>query len=163
MNIYGATKILAERLFESYANKHGLHSVVLRIFNVYGGGGQGVVDGFLASCMAGKPLKIYGDGLQVRDFIHLDDVVEAFIKTIDYTPSKNFERFNIGSGKPLTILDLARMILRTFRMPESMITYGEARPGDIRNSVADITRARSSLGFEPRIRVEDWIKKVAGR
>ncbi|GBC69608.1 dTDP-glucose 4,6-dehydratase [archaeon HR01] len=162
-NVYGATKVLGERLFESYAYRHGLHSVVLRIFNVYGGGmaGQGVVDRFITACLSGKPLEIYGDGLQMRDFIHVDDVVEAFIKSLDFEPSENFARFNIGSGQPLTIAELAGMILRMFGASDHMLIHREARPGDIRFSVADISQARTVLGFEPRIRVKDWVKKVA--
>jgi UDP-glucose 4-epimerase len=162
-NVYGMTKLLAERLVESYSRPSGISAVVLRIFNVYGGGwGMGVVDSFLNSCINNKPLRIYGDGRYVRDFIHLDDVVEAFLRALEFTGrGRGFERFNIATGRPITVLELANMMLKAFGKPSDRIRYEGERSGDIRYSLADITHARDVLGFSASISIEDWIRLKA--
>ncbi len=163
LGVYGSTKLLGERLLESYSRSHNIKSVALRIFNVYGGErGTGVVDSFLRSCLEDKPLTIYGNGRHVRDFIHLDDVVEAIIKALKYTEKGPlFERFNIATGRPTTIIELARMILTAYGKPLRLIKHEAERSGDIRFSLADVTRAQTILDFKASTTLENWISLKA--
>ena len=163
LGVYGSTKLLGERLLESYSRSHNIKSVALRIFNVYGGEkGTGVVDCFLRSCLEDKPLTIYGNGEHVRDFIHVDDVVEAIIKALKYTEKGSlFERFNIATGRPTTIIELARMILTAYGKPLRLIKHEAERSGDIRFSLADVTRAQTILDFKASTTLENWISLKA--
>ncbi len=163
LGVYGSTKLLGERLLESYSRSHNIKSVALRIFNVYGGErGTGVVDSFLRSCIEDKPLTVYGNGENVRDFIHVDDVVEAILKALNFTERGSlFERFNIATGRPTTIIELARMILTAFGKPLRLIKHEAERSGDIRFSLADVTRARTILDFKASITLENWISLKA--
>ncbi|MEM1944748.1 MAG: NAD-dependent epimerase/dehydratase family protein [Nitrososphaerota archaeon] len=164
IGVYGMTKLLAERLLESYSRAYGIKCLALRIFNVYGGdGGSGVVNDYLKSILSGQPIKIYGDGSQVRDFIHIDDVVNAFVKALSYSGPPAFERFNVGTGRPTKILELALKFSRLSQNPPSHITFLDARPGDIRYSVADVGHAKKVLGFEAGVSIEGWISsRLAG-
>lgn len=157
---YGLSKLMGEdavRFFSRYGLKH----VILRLFNVYGPGQKaeyaGVITRFLERASEKLPPLIYGDGEQTRDFIHVEDVagaVELAIKT-----SHVNEIFNIGSGDPVKIRDLAKLVMRLFKIKGEPI-YGEKRIGDIEHSCADISKAKSLLGFKPRIGLEEGLAKL---
>ncbi len=159
-SVYGWTKLLGEAMLRSFGEKHGVEAVALRVFNVYGkkstSGVLGVVDQFIADAAEGKPLHIHGDGGQVRDFIHVDDVANAILLTLEKT-LKNFEAINIGTGQPTSIKYLAEKVLTAFGRAVSAIVYEPARVGDIRYSVADISKARQLLGFSPTTSLDTYL------
>jgi len=160
---YAATKICGEVYIQSFGNQYGFRPVMLRIFNVYGPKQSkayaGVVIEFIKRISRGEPPIIFGDGEQTRDFIHVYDVVEAMVRAL--TSYKARGVYNIGSGVAVTINELAEIVFRAMGREDMKPIYTHPRPGDIKHSVADITKARRELGFEPRIKLVDGIKDLA--
>lgn len=159
---YGLQKLTADHAARLYGELYGLHCVALRYFNVYGPGQNnghyaGVIETFLSRASAEKPIQIYGDGQQTRDFIHVADIVRANIRaaTIDRTARS----YNVGTGNAVTIAELATKI-RTHCRSNSPIVYADRRAGDIRHSRADTQRAQEELGFEAKIDLDDGLKSL---
>jgi len=155
---YGLSKLMGELAVEFYS-KLGLKYVTLRPFNVYGPGQSsayaGVITRFITSACRSEPLVIYGDGLQIRDFIHVNDfsrLVELVIEKKPYS-----EVFNAGSGIPTRIIDLARLVIRVTGV-SAKILHAPPRPGDIRESWADISKARRVLGYQPTVALEEGLR-----
>ncbi len=152
---YAVTKVSAELYAQMFANLYGLDSVVLRYFNVFGihqdstSGYAAVIPKFITALAKGNSPTIYGDGRQTRDFIYVSDVVAANLKAAT-TPGLSGQIINIGSGEPHTILEVARLLGETMgtRLPPR---HTQPRPGDVRHSHADISKARSLLCYEPTV------------
>jgi UDP-glucose 4-epimerase len=159
---YAATKVAGEAFIQAYSNLYDYRYAILRLFNVYGPKQSkayaGVIIEFIKRVSRGEPPIIFGDGEQTRDFIHVSDVVEAIIMAI--TNEKARDVFNIGSGKPVTINQLAKLILKLMGREDLKPIHTTPRPGDIRHSVADITKAREALGFKPRIGLEEGLQSL---
>jgi UDP-glucose 4-epimerase len=157
---YGLSKLMGEEVVKLFS-AYGLKQVVLRLFNVYGPGQNaayaGVIIRFLERVRKGLPPVIYGDGEQTRDFIHVDDVAEAVKLVLEKRCMD--EVLNIGSGNPVKIRDLALITMRLCGVDGEPIHVGE-RPGDIKHSYADISKARSLLGFKPRISLESGLRRM---
>lgn len=157
-NTYGFQKALAESVINDLSNTT-LHASMLRFFNVYGEGQQddsdytGVITKFLKLKKEGKPLTIFGDGTQERDFTYVQDVVSAMIQAYEFS-SKNpgIHTFNIGSSLPVSVQAIAEAV-------GGSIEYLQARPGDVQKTKADIEKARKDLGWEPNGDVLSWIKE----
>jgi len=146
---YGKSKLSAEMTIIKISKKNGLEYVIFRMFNVYGKGQNknfsGVVTKFLRNIAKNKPLVIYGDGNQTRDFISIYDIVKAF--EIAIKSNKN-GTYNIASGKSLSINELAEIILSVLGK-KLEIRHTVKQKGGIQNSQADITLAKKELGFLP--------------
>jgi len=160
-SVYGHTKLLGETILQNA----GIPAVVFRIFNVYGrtGGGKGpygVVDRFIKNAKEGKPLEIYGDGGNVRDFIHVRDVAQAFAAAVEKKVD-GFRVYNLGSGQPTTIMELANHVLKLSR--QAGVVMHPPRQSDIKHSVADISRASRELGFKPATKLYDYIREQLTR
>ncbi|MGB9717847.1 MAG: NAD-dependent epimerase/dehydratase family protein, partial [Thermoproteota archaeon] len=157
---YGLSKLMGEDVARFFS-RLGLKYVVLRLFNVYGPGQNaayaGVITRFMERVRNRLPPVVYGDGEQTRDFIHVDDVSQAVELAIS-TRCLN-QVFNIGTGKPVRIRDLAILVMRLHGVGGEPV-YAAKRPGDIKHSYADVSKARSLLGFEPRIGLEEGLKKL---
>lgn len=158
---YGLSKLMGEHYVASeFLGEE--RPVILRIFNVYGPGQNpeyaGVITRFMERLSRGEPPIIFGDGGQTRDFIHVDDVVEAFIRSLD-VPLDEALVANIGSGRPVKIIELARMMIRLYGL-DLEPAHAPPRQGDIRDSYADISRARRILGWSPRISLEEGLQKL---
>jgi UDP-glucose 4-epimerase len=158
LSAYGADKLGCDHHASVAGRVHGLPVMGLRFFNVYGPRQRpdspysGVISIFCDRIAAGKSVTIFGDGHQTRDFIYVSDVVEALILAMDKV-SVNPSVFNICTGQETSIQTLARIISRLLsETPRS--TYQPARPGDIRTSVGDPTRAFEVLGFLARTPLE---------
>jgi len=156
---YGIEKLSADHYVQTYAAQYDLDAVALRYFNVYGprqSGGQysGVISAFVDQARSGGPITVEGDGEQTRDFIHVDDVVDANLRaaTIDSAETA----FNVGTGTSVTINELAETV-RDIVDADVPITHVDPRPGDIRHSKADISRARRELDFDPTIQLADGL------
>jgi len=161
---YGATKLGGEHVCLSLSKSLGyFKAFVLRLFNVYGPGQDyrnpysGVIARFAAAALRGSDLEIFGDGLQSRDFIHVSDVARAALRCLDEGAVAGV--YNIGSGRETSILELARSII-ALTGSSSRIVHREPRPGDIRRSVADVSRAREALGWAPTKSLGDGLRET---
>jgi len=158
---YAVSTIAAENQCRVFFNTYGLQTVILRAFNVYGpyqethGRYAPVVGKFIATLIEGKAPVISGDGKQSRDFVHVADLVEA-IKSACIAPKAEGELFNIATGSRITINGLVNM-LNGILGKEIQPKYEEARPGDIRHSLADTTKAQEMLGYRSRSSIVDGL------
>lgn len=160
---YGLEKLTVDHYARLYHEQYGLETVALRYFNVYGPGqsnGQyaGVITTFRDQANLGESLTIEGDGSQTRDFVHVWDVVRANLLAAT-SDAATGRAFNIGTGRGTDIRSLAEIVRRLVDT-DAGTTHVEARAGDIDRSVADISRARSVLGYEPRIGLETGLRTV---
>lgn len=160
---YGLSKLFGEEVLALYG-RSGLKYVVLRLFNVYGPGQRGeyagVIAKFLESALSKRNLIIYGDGSQTRDFVHVEDV--ARVVELAALKEAYGEVFNVGSGKPVAINALAELV-RRLACAECEVEYRAPRPGDVKHSYADITKARRTLGFEPKVSLEEGLADLIRR
>lgn len=156
---YGLGKLLIEQILSFYAQSGGPHGLVLRIANAYGPSvhrhsRQGVINAFLDRVRAGEPLRIWGDGSAVRDFVHVEDVVSA-ISALVRCGARD-EIFNIGSGGGRSLRELVDVIRRvTGHRPAIERVEGEW--AGVRRSVLDVSKLRSRTGWEPRIGLDEGI------
>ena len=150
---YAETKLVAEQMLVKDYGGECLSAVALRFFNVYGrrqagNNYAGVISSFMEHLTRGMPLIIYGDGRQTRDFVHVSDVVEAVWLALKQKDSEGV--FNIASGKPVRIRELAKIMSRLVNVEEPSIVFEDPREGDIRNSHGDYSKAMEKLGYQPR-------------
>lgn len=161
---YGVQKLALDQYAILYEELYDLPTVVLRYFNAYGprqqGPYSGVITTFLEQARADDPITIDGDGEQTRDFVHVDDVVQANL--LAGTTEHVGEAYNVGTGKRTSIRELAETI-RAVTDSKSSIVHRDARPGDVRHSTADLTNATQELGFEPTISLAEGLQSVASR
>lgn len=157
LNPYSVTKTSGEELCKMYSDLFGLKTITFRYFNVYGerqptkGQYAPVVGLFLRQSAAKKPMTIVGDGLQRRDFTHVDDVVSANILAATTENELAFgEIFNVGTGKNHSILEIAKFIGGDF-------VHIEKRPGESRETLADNSKIKKYLGWEPTVGFFDWL------
>ncbi|WP_054854445.1 NAD-dependent epimerase/dehydratase family protein [Vulcanisaeta distributa] len=141
---YGLSKYLGELVIENFSRVYGFRYVILRLFNVYGPGQNpayaGVISSFIERTLRGEPLVIYGDGEQTRDFIYVRDVAEVILRIIEGDLFSN-EVYNIGTGRPKSINELAKIVINILSKNDVRIIHEEERPGgDIRHSYADVSR-----------------------
>ena len=160
INPYAQTKLEAEYLAKKYS-EIGVNVIGLRYFNVFGYRQSkeyaGVIKLFLEKMQQKIPPKINGDGLQTRDFVHIDDVVRANILAMDSNIKHEF--FNVGIGNSISILDLANIIINASGLSLEPI-HGPELSGDVRATQADITLIRKLLNWEPKMRLDDWLTKI---
>ena len=159
---YGLEKLTIDRYARLYHDLYGLETVALRYFNVYGPGQSGgdyagVIEAFLEQAREGEPLPVHGDGKQTRDFVHIDDVVEA--NRLAAETDAVGTAYNIGTGRSVTVERLAEQI-RNAVDSRSPIVHTDPRAGDIRHSRADISRARERLGFRPTVDLDQGIETL---
>lgn len=159
VNVYGCHKLAAESLIRGYVEDYGFKTTVLRLFNVYGDleKEQGVVSLFIRRALAGRPIIVKG-GEQLRDFVHLRDVVKAFVESIE-NPATHQKIINIGSGIGVSIKEVAGMIQQSF--PQVEIKYEPLDRGEY-SIYADITRMKNLLAFDtidPRKGIPTFIEK----
>lgn len=161
---YAASKYYGEVLAGVWSRSMGLEVASLRYFNVFGarqspsGGYAAAIPIFIQKTLDGAPITIHGDGEQTRDFVHVDNVVLANLlaSRADGAPG---QVFNIGSGVQTSILDLTRKIATVVGAP-CPVSHGEARAGDVRHSVADISLARQVLGYEPAVDLREGLERT---
>lgn len=150
---YGLSKLAGEQIVQMLAPG----AAALRLFNVYGPGQTGpyagVITRFIERAKRGLPPVIYGDGTQTRDFIHVGDVARFVEAVLDRGAAGVF---NVGTGRAVSIRELAAAVMRLAGLGGEP-AYAPPRPGDIRHSVADVSKARA-LGWEPRVSVEEGLR-----
>ena len=160
---YGLSKLLGEYMVKFVSRVHSMPVAVMRLFNVYGpgqtGAYAGVISKFIERVARGEPPIIFGDGKQTRDFIHVMDVCWAIKLALE---AKAEGVFNVATGRSVSVKRLAEIIIREAGLNLSPV-YAPRRPGDIKYSLADISRIKKALGFTPKIRVEEGIKELIGK
>ena len=160
INPYAKTKLEKDKLAEQYA-KNGLKVIGLRYFNVFGPRQSkeyaGVIKLFLERIQQGLPPLVNGDGLQIRDFVYVDDAVNANILSME--SDIDFEFFNIGTGTTISILDLANMIIKFSGLKIKPI-HRPALSGDVRATQADITKIKTMLKWRPTTSIQDWLESA---
>lgn len=158
LNPYSVSKVAGEKLCSMYTSLFGLQTVIFRYFNIYGnhqptkGQYAPVLGIFLRQRDKKEPLTIVGDGTQRRDFTHVSDVVEANIlaATKDIEPRFFGTVFNVGTGTNFSVLEIASMISENRQ-------FLEKRPGEMAETLADISKIKEVLGWEPKVDLKNWM------
>jgi UDP-glucose 4-epimerase len=160
---YGQSKFAAEGYCELFRRLHGLSTISLRYSNVYGPrqdplGEAGVIAIFCGRVLAGERPTVFGDGLQTRDYVYVDDVVRANLLAVE-SPAGG--AFNIGRGVETTVLQLVEALAPHARdgfQPE----HAPARPGEVRHNALDSTRAEEELGWRATVGLEEGLERTLG-
>lgn len=163
-SVYAVTKLAAEHFVLTLGRLWGFEVVVLRIFNAYGPGQPlpaahaPVISRFLKQAIEGGTMVIFGDGTQTRDFVYLDDVVEALVAAGERT-GLNGELINVGSGREISINELADIVMRVVgrRVP---VIHSPAQDGGVARLCADLRKAERLLGYRPRVFLEEGLRRM---
>jgi UDP-glucose 4-epimerase len=162
---YGVAKLAAERYCVSFSRVYeAFETVVLRYFNVFGPRQNprsqyaAMVPLFITAIAAGEPVTVFGDGEQSRDFTYVTNVVDATIRAA-HAGGANGRIFNVAAGSPASVNTVADTIGRILDKPVEK-TFAPPRPGDIRDSWADVTAAKDVLGYTPSVALEDGLRRT---
>ncbi|MFA6096764.1 MAG: SDR family NAD(P)-dependent oxidoreductase [Candidatus Paceibacterota bacterium] len=177
---YDASKVAADRLVYAYYTTYGINATILRWSNAYGGRDANmlrVIPDFVNAVINDKPLVIRGSGKNIRDFLYVGDVVRAILSAGENRKITNGEVFNLGTNKPISIEELARLVIKiTGHDKAKPIILGKATPGEIDRQYLSFEKANKMLGWEPQVDLQtglkitldwyknnSWWKKVMGR
>ena len=164
---YGASKIAADRMCYAYIRTYGMDISILRLFNVFGPrqrdlGYGGVISIFTRRALSNVPPLIYGDGLQTRDYTYIQDAIKAYDLVLNYKEPIT-EPVNFGSGREVSILDLANKIIHLCGKKDSIKpVHVKPRIGEVERLIADPTRAKNLLGWEPKYDLEEGLSEFIG-
>jgi nucleoside-diphosphate-sugar epimerase len=161
---YAAHKLGAEKYAKKFYEEHGLETVSLRYFNVYGprqkyGPYSGVISIIVNRLLENMPPTIYGDGTQTRDFVNVKDVVEANMLALSKKAAVG-KVFNIGTGEAITINRLTETLQKIMDKTDLEPVHAKPRPGDIKHSYGDITNAKRKLKYKPRVQLEQGLREL---
>ncbi|BAZ24811.1 NAD-dependent epimerase/dehydratase [Kalymmatonema gypsitolerans NIES-4073] len=165
MTVYGASKLAGECYTRAFYETYGYPTVVVRPFNSYGprchheGDSGEVIPKFMLRCMAGKPMVIFGDGTQTRDFTYVTDTARGILMA-GVAEEAVGQTINLGSGSEITINDLAREIALIVERSNTSITHDAPRPGDVLRLYAETTKANNLLGFKPQTTLREGLLKL---
>jgi dTDP-L-rhamnose 4-epimerase len=166
-SVYALTKYVQERLCLTLCPHYGIEAVALRLFNVYGPGQAlsnpytGVLANFASRLLNGEAPLVFEDGHQRRDFIHVRDVARAFVLALEH-PAAVGQTFNIGSGRDISIAEVAVELARAMGIDRSPTITGNVRAGDVRHCFADTSKARDHLGFVATMPFDQGLTELAG-
>jgi nucleoside-diphosphate-sugar epimerase len=168
---YAVAKLVGEHYCQVFTRVYGLETISLRYFNVFGprqdpsSQYSGVISRFISALLGGERPVVYGDGEQSRDFTYIDNVVDANLKAAESARGIG-EVINVANGARITLNQLLEELKVLTGKSDVVADYREPRAGDVKHSLADISRARSLLGFEPRVDLRtglqltiDWWRK----
>lgn len=171
ISYYGLTKLQQEEMVKLVCSSVALPFVILRYQNVYGVGQSllnpytGILSIFSTQILSGKETNVFEDGLPSRDFINIEDTVEATFRSLKNDLANN-EIMNVGTGKPTSVLSVAKMLAKMYGKQEKINVSGDFRIGDIRHNFADLSKMKRILNFEPTVSFEqgisdftDWVLK----
>lgn len=162
---YGITKLAIEKYLHLYYRLYNLDYIVARLSNPYGElqnptAKQGAVAVFLGNVRQGKSINIWGDGEVVRDYIYIKDAAQALVSAAEYCPSEDEPRvFNIGKGQGFSLNEIVHCIRSVADQPVD-VKYHSSRSADVSANVLDISRAKQYLNWEPKVGLEEGIKKT---
>ncbi len=161
---YALQKFVGERYCKLYHDLYGLETVSLRYFNVFGPGQDphseysAVIPKFITKLLANQPVTIHGDGEQSRDFTFIDNVVEANLLAVK-APGAAGKTCNIGCGERITLNRLVALLEKQLGV-KAQVSHGPPKAGDVRHSLADIGRAKTILRYQPKIGVEEGLRRT---
>jgi len=155
---YGVSKLAAEHLCQLYFKNFSVPTVSLRYFTVYGARQRPdmAFHRFFRWALEGKPIEVYGDGKQSRDFTHVSDIVEA--NWLAFEKASSGEVFNIGGGSRITLNEVIE-IIKEMTGVNFEVRYKDVQKGDVRHTSADMTKAKEVLGYDPKISVEEGLRR----
>jgi UDP-glucose 4-epimerase len=163
--VYGASKLAGEAYTRAFWYTYGYPTVVLRPFNSYGprchheGDSGEAIPKFMLRCLAGRPMVIFGDGKQTRDFTFVGDTAAGILQAGLFDASIG-QTINLGSGKEIEIQLLATMIAKVLGRPDAEIIYADPRPGDVPRLLSDSSKAKSLLQFQPTVGLHDGLVRL---
>lgn len=163
-SLYGLTKQVQEQMVLLYASTLGMNGFALRYQNVYGPGQSlknpytGILAIFSNLARANQPIYVFEDGLESRDFVYVDDVVEATVRAIE-APPQSPVALNVGTGVAVTVNEVVRQIRSYFSSSSEVTITGGFRKGDIRHNCASVERLKETLQFVPTWKFEDGVKE----
>ena len=165
-SVYGITKQMQESLCLTVAPTIGIEAVSVRYQNVYGPGQSlknpytGILSIFSTLIRQGKPINVFEDGLESRDFVYIDDVVEStYLAAV--TPGVGGHALNVGSGVATTVLEVVEALQQAYGREVPVTVSGQYRLGDIRHNVADTSKLQEVLGFTPRVPFQEGVRAFA--
>jgi UDP-glucose 4-epimerase len=159
---YGASKIAADRMCYAYIQTYGMNISILRLFNIFGTrqrdiGYGGVISMFTRRVLSNTPPIIYGDGMQTRDYTYVEDAVRAYDLVLNHNKPIT-EPINFGTGKEVSIVDLANKIIDLCGKKGNIKpVHVEPRIGEVKRLIADATKAKNLLGWEPKYNLEEGL------
>ncbi len=161
---YAIVKLYGEKMIEAYWKTHALPGCALRFFNVYGPRQESSDYGFVVGIFIKKALAeqapiIFGDGVQTRDFVYIDDNIEAAIRAFE-SDTTNGEIINVGTGKPTTILDLAEETIHLTHMDKKITPEFTSARDDVKHRFPDVSKMRRLLNFRPSTSLRDGLQKT---
>ena len=165
LTVYGAGKLAGESYTRAFHQTYGYPTVVIRPFNSYGprchheGDSGEVIPKFLLRCLAGRPMVIFGDGRQTRDFTYVSDTAAGILEA-GSTDRLVGRTINLGSCREITINELARTVAEVAGRSDAVVRHEPPRPGDVLRLYADTTEARRELGFAPRVTLRDGLTRL---
>jgi len=165
MTVYGASKLAGEAYTRAFWETYRYPTTVVRPFNAYGprchheGDSGEVIPKFLLRCLAGKPMVIFGDGTQTRDFTFVGDTAGG-IMVAGLSEASIGQTVNIGSGKEIQVRELAHTIATALGRPDAEVIHVEPRPGDVLRLLADSSKASRLFGFKPTVSLIDGIGRL---
>ncbi|MBI4131440.1 MAG: NAD-dependent epimerase/dehydratase family protein [Nitrosarchaeum sp.] len=161
--VYSSSKLTGEQYCRIYSELFGMNIVCLRPFNIYGprqnDAYAGVISKFADRIRDNKPPIIFGDGKQTRDFIHVTDVVKAYLLALKYN-KKKFDVFNLATGKSTSVNDLANLFLKSSNKSHLKPIHKKSIPGVIKYDSANNAKIKKILGFSPSIKLQDGISQL---
>jgi UDP-glucose 4-epimerase len=161
---YAAAKLAGELYTQAFAATYGLETVRLRFFNIFGPRQRsdspysGVIALFTAALSRGEAPRVHGDGGQSRDFTYVANAVQALVKAAA-APGVSGNVYNVGTGRTITVLELVEELNRLLCTRLDPV-FGPPRAGDVRFSLADISRTRRDLGYDPAVSFEDGLRET---
>ncbi|MBC8232987.1 GDP-mannose 4,6-dehydratase, partial [bacterium] len=164
-SIYAISKQIQEQMCLCVGEAYNIPVVGLRYFNIYGTRQSlnnpytGVMAIFSSRILNNNPPLIFEDGLQTRDFVHVSDIVQANLLAMN-SDKANGQIFNVGTGQSVTIRDVVELLIEAMQSNLKPEIVNKFRVGDIRHCFADISKIRETLGFEPKVTLNDGIKEL---
>lgn len=165
MTVYGGSKLAGESYTRAFYETYNYPTVLVRPFNAFGprshheGDSGEVIPKFLLRCMSGKPMVIFGDGTQTRDFTYVEDTARGILLAGTSEASIG-ETINLGSNHEITINELAEKIKVVVGKADAKIIHDKPRPGDVLRLYADSSKAGKLLGFEPQVTMDEGLQRL---
>ncbi|MHA2041270.1 MAG: NAD-dependent epimerase/dehydratase family protein [Candidatus Thorarchaeota archaeon] len=161
---YGASKLAAEMYLHAYQHTHGIETVILRYFNIYGprqafSEYSGVISIFVNQALQGMPVTIDGDGKQTRSLLYIDDIVEVTRRAGESTNAVG-EILNVSGAKAISVLEVAERVLALTPESKSSIVHVDPRVGDVRESIGSGDRVKEVLGFTPKVTLDEGLERT---
>ena len=164
LSVYGVTKLTQEQLTLAVGRALGISAIALRYQNVYGPGQSlsnpytGILSIFSTRIRNGRSINVFEDGTESRDFVYIDDVVDATVRSIEH-PETLIASLNVGSGVPTSVMTIAETLQLQLGTNVSVAVSGQFRVGDIRHNVAELTAVSRTLGFAPTVAFADGVAR----